>query len=133
MYKDTLMLRFQLILYGLLSISIFLNFDRHVIMLTGVNIIYSILYYTRRNITMKRRKTVSKYNIDDMGRIKKKEITLSPRTEAMLGLSMLAEAFTGGGYMESLEGDILNEGNEEAYDLNENDNNEIKVVDVDGE
>ena len=55
---------------------------------------------------MKRRKTESKYHVDDMGRIKKNEITLSPRTEAMLGLSMLAEAFTGGGYMEGLDNPI---------------------------
>ena len=78
---------------------------------------------------MKRRKTISKYHVDDMGRITKKEVTLSPKVESMLGLALLAEAIKEGA---TLEGDILNEGTEEAYDLNEDDNNEIKVVDVDG-
>jgi hypothetical protein len=78
---------------------------------------------------MKRRKTISKYHVDDMGRIKKKEVTLSPKVESMLGLALLAEAIKEG---TTLEGDILNEGTEEAYDLNENDNNEVEVVDVDG-
>lgn len=78
---------------------------------------------------MKRRKTVSKYHVDDMGRIKKKEVTLSPQVESMLGLAFLAEAMK---EEATLKGDILNEGIEEAYDLNEDDNNEIEVVDVDG-
>lgn len=44
---------------------------------------------------MKRRKTISKYDVDNMGRIKKKEISLSPTTETMLALSMLTETMNG--------------------------------------
>ena len=44
---------------------------------------------------MKRRKTISKYDVDNMGRIKKKEISISPTTETMLALSMLTETMNG--------------------------------------
>ncbi len=73
---------------------------------------------------MKRRKTSSKYSVDEMGRIKKNEVTLSPKTESMLTMAMLAEAFN---TASTLEGEVVNEGTED-----DDDTNVVEEVECDG-